>query len=167
MPPTTTVHDDDDGAAHDDDVDHDDGAADDHDDVDDDDGAADHHHVDHDDDAADHDDATTTTVPPTTTTSTTTTTTTQPPMGAPTLSRSTGGCAAGRCEWTLRIAPASEAARYDLTSRPAAGSEGACSALANTCVVSFPASQTTCYSVEAVDDAGRISPPSNEVCLPD
>ena len=76
-----------------------------------------------------------------------------------------GGCAAGQCNWVLQITPAGEAAGYDLTAQPAAG--GACSPLNDLCSVSFPASETVCYSVQALDEAGRISPPSNQVCLPD
>ena len=71
-----------------------------------------------------------------------------------------------RCDWTLQVTPAGEVADYQLTAQPAAGSDGACSPLDDLCAVSFPASQTVCYSVQALDEAGRISPPSNQVCLP-
>jgi hypothetical protein len=77
---------------------------------------------------------------------------------------SRGGCAAERCDGTLGITPVGDAVGYKLTAQPAVGSNDGCSL--DSCAVSFPASQPVCYSVQAVDSAGRTSPASNQVCLP-
>ncbi len=117
---------------------------------------------------------TSTTVAPTTTTTsttvaptTTTTETTAPPTpSAPRLAALAGGCDEESCAWTLGFTPVDGANGYALSATPAGGS-GVCSAPAGTCVVTFAASQSECYSVQAFGASGDpLGASSNQVCLP-